>query len=129
MANARTRRTRRIRPPAPRDAVEATPVQPPVPLPDEVDAVVHERTRLAIVAALATRESMSFTELRSALRTTDGNVSAHTRKLEEAGYIVTRKRFEGRVPRTEYSLTESGRRALNAYLAQMERLIGSMRPS
>ena len=97
------------------------------PLAEEVDAVIHERTRLAMVAALATREQMSFAELKSALRATDGNVSAHARKLEDAGYIVATKRFEGRVPRTEYALTGDGRKALNAYLAQMERLIGSMR--
>lgn len=97
------------------------------PLAEEVDAVIHERTRLAMVAALATREQMSFAELKSVLRATDGNVSAHARKLEDAGYIVATKRFEGRVPRTEYALTGDGRRALNAYLAQMERLIGSMR--
>ena len=102
-------------------------MQAAMPLPEEVDAVIHERTRLAMVAALATREQMSFAELKSALRATDGNVSAHARKLEDAGYIVATKRFEGRVPRTEYALTGDGRKALNAYLAQMERLIGSMR--
>jgi DNA-binding transcriptional ArsR family regulator len=101
--------------------------QPATPLSEEVDAVIHERTRLAMVAALATRESMSFAELKSALRATDGNVSAHARKLEDAGYIVATKRFEGRMPRTEYVLTEAGRQAMRAYLAQMERLIGSMR--
>ena len=102
-------------------------MQSAIPLSEEVDAVIHERTRLAMVAALATRESMSFVELKSALRATDGNVSAHARKLEDAGYIVATKRFEGRVPRTEYALTEPGRKALHAYLEQMERLIGSMR--
>jgi DNA-binding transcriptional ArsR family regulator len=102
-------------------------VQAVTPLAEEVDAVIHERTRLAMVAALATREQMSFAELKSALRATDGNVSAHARKLEDAGYIVATKRFEGRVPRTEYALTASGRKALAAYLSQMERLIGTMR--
>ena len=102
-------------------------MQAVTPLAEEVDAVIHERTRLAMVAALATREQMSFAELKSALRATDGNVSAHARKLEDAGYIVATKRFEGRVPRTEYALTGNGRKALNTYLAQMERLIGSMR--
>ena len=91
------------------------------------DALLHERTRLAMVGALAARERLSFAELKAILKTTDGNVSAHARKLEDAGYIVSHKRFEGRMPRTEYELTEAGRRALNAYLDHMERLISSMR--
>jgi DNA-binding transcriptional ArsR family regulator len=91
------------------------------------DALLHERTRLAMVGALAARERLSFAELKAILKTTDGNVSAHARKLEDAGYIVSHKRFEGRMPRTEYELTEVGHRALNAYLDHMERLISSMR--
>ena len=91
------------------------------------DAVIHERTRLAMVGALAARDRLSFAELKAILKTTDGNVSAHARRLEEAGYVVSSKRFEGRVPRTEYQLTEAGRAALNAYLDHMERLISSMK--
>jgi DNA-binding transcriptional ArsR family regulator len=91
------------------------------------DAVIHERTRLAMVGALAARDKLSFAELKAILKTTDGNVSAHARKLEEAGYIVAHKRFEGRMPRTEYELTPAGRQALAAYLDHMERLINSMK--
>ena len=89
--------------------------------------MIHERTRLAMVGALAARDRLSFAELKAILKTTDGNVSAHARRLEEAGYVVSSKRFEGRVPRTEYELTEAGREALNAYLDHMERLISSMK--
>jgi DNA-binding transcriptional ArsR family regulator len=95
----------------------------------QVDSIIHERTRLAMMGALAARDRISFTELKGILDSTDGNVSAHARKLEEAGYIIAHKRFEGRVPRTEYELTVSGRAALNDYLNQMERLINSMRGS
>ena len=93
----------------------------------ELNALIHERTRLGIVGALAARDRLSFAELRGILKTTDGNISAHTRKLEDAGYIVSHKRFEGRVPRTEYELTEAGRQALERYLEQMEALIQTMR--
>lgn len=97
------------------------------PKDDRVDAVIHERTRLAMVGALAARERLSFAELKAILKATDGNVSAHARKLEDAGYIVAHKRFEGRMPRTEYELTDAGRQALNAYLEQMERLISAVK--
>ena len=97
------------------------------PVAEEINGVIHERTRLALMGALATRDKMSFVELKSRLRTTDGNVSAHARKLEEAGYIISKKRFEGRVPRTEYELTPAGRTALQEYLLHMERIINSMR--
>jgi DNA-binding transcriptional ArsR family regulator len=106
---------------------EGRPPQPPRAEASGFDALLHERTRLAMVGALAARERLSFAELKAILKTTDGNVSAHARKLEDAGYIVSHKRFEGRMPRTEYELTEAGRRALNAYLDHMERLISSMR--
>lgn len=89
----------------------------------QLDSVIHERLRLAIVSALAASERLSFVELKSLLDVTDGNLSAHARKLEEAGYIAARKRFEGRVPRTEYELTEVGREALQRYLEHMEALI------
>jgi DNA-binding transcriptional ArsR family regulator len=89
----------------------------------QLDAVIHERTRLAIVSALAANERLSFVELKSLLDATDGNLSAHARKLEDAGYITARKRFEGRVPRTEYELTPEGRAALERYVEHMEALI------
>lgn len=89
----------------------------------QLDAVIHERTRLAIVSALAANERLSFVELKSLLDATDGNLSAHARKLEDAGYIQAHKRFEGRMPRTEYELTAAGRQALERYLEHMEALI------
>ncbi len=88
-----------------------------------LDTVIHERARLGIVSALAANERLSFVELKSLLGATDGNVSAHARKLEDAGYIAVRKRFEGRVPRTEYELTPAGRDAFQRYLGHMEALI------
>ena len=93
----------------------------------QIDTLIHERTRLGIVSVLAANERLSFVDLKAALKATDGNISAHTRKLEDAGYIVAHKRFEGRVPRTEYELTEAGREALRHYLGHMEQLIRSLR--
>jgi DNA-binding HxlR family transcriptional regulator len=89
----------------------------------ELDRLIHERIRLGIVSALATNESLSFNDLKRILKTTDGNLSVHARKLEEAQYIACSKFFEGRVPRTEYRLTAAGRRALAQYLDQMEEWI------
>ena len=89
----------------------------------QLDAVIHERTRLSIVSALAATDRLSFVELKSLLGATDGNVSAHARRLEDAGYVTARKRFEGRVPRTEYELTPEGRAALERYVEHMEALI------
>jgi DNA-binding HxlR family transcriptional regulator len=86
----------------------------------ELDRLIHERIRLGIVSALATNASLSFNDLKRILKTTDGNLSVHARKLEEAEYISCLKYFEGRVPRTEYRLTATGRRALAHYLNQME---------
>jgi DNA-binding HxlR family transcriptional regulator len=86
----------------------------------ELDRLIHERIRLGIVSALATNESLSFNDLKRVLKTTDGNLSVHARKLEEAQYISCVKFFEGRVPRTEYRLTATGRRSLAEYLDQME---------
>ncbi len=83
--------------------------------------------RLAILSALAGRESVSFVELKALTGGTDGNVSVHARRLEEAGYVVCRKSFVGRVPRTEYRITDEGRRALNAYIDHMEALIQQVR--
>src|SRR6478735_12740329 len=93
------------------------------PDPLELDRLIHERMRLAIVSALAVNEALSFNELKRLLDTTDGNLSVHARKLEEAGYVFCSKTFEGRVPKTEYKLTASGRSALAGYLQHMERLI------
>ncbi len=96
------------------------PAAPELP---ELDRLIHERIRLGIVSALATNDSLSFNDLKRVLKTTDGNLSVHARKLEEAQYISCVKFFEGRVPRTEYRLTASGRRALAEYLDQMEEWI------
>lgn len=103
------------------DPVEQAPAHAPE-LP-ELDRLIHERIRLGIVSALATNESLSFNDLKRVLKTTDGNLSVHARKLEEAQYISCVKFFEGRVPRTEYRLTTTGRRALSEYLDQMEQWI------
>jgi len=89
----------------------------------ELDRLIHERIRLGIVSALATNASLSFNDLKRILKTTDGNLSVHARKLEEAQYISCVKFFEGRVPRTEYRLTPTGRRTLSEYLDQMEHWI------
>jgi DNA-binding HxlR family transcriptional regulator len=89
----------------------------------ELDRLIHERIRLGIVSALATNDSLSFNDLKRVLKTTDGNLSVHARKLEEAQYISCVKFFEGRVPRTEYRLTATGRKALEEYLDQMEEWI------
>jgi len=102
-------------------AREHTPARAPE-LP-ELDRLIHERIRLGIVSALATNDSLSFNDLKRVLKTTDGNLSVHARKLEEAQYISCVKFFEGRVPRTEYRLTAAGRRALAEYLDQMEEWI------
>ena len=93
----------------------------------ELDRLIHERIRLGIVSVLAVNKSATFNELRKLLQTTDGNVSVHARKLEEANYITCTKSFEGRMPKTEYRLTDGGRRALEKYLNHMEALIGAMR--
>ena len=93
----------------------------------EIDRMIHERLRLGIISALAVNESLTFNELKHTVKTTDGNLSVHARKLEDAGYINCSKSFEGRTPKTEYSLTTAGRRALERYLDHMEALIGRMR--
>ncbi|MGH7562371.1 MAG: winged helix-turn-helix domain-containing protein [Gemmatimonadales bacterium] len=89
----------------------------------ELDRLIHERVRLAIVSALAVNEELSFIELRELIGATDGNLSVHARKLEEAGYVECRKAFEGRVPKTAFRLTSTGREALERYLAHMEGII------
>lgn len=97
------------------------------PLTPDLDRVIHERLRLAIVSALAVNEVLTFTELKALLETTDGNLSVHARKLEDAGYVACTKSFADRVPRTEFSLTAAGRKALERYLAHMEALIQAAR--
>jgi DNA-binding MarR family transcriptional regulator len=92
-------------------------------IPIALDRVIHERLRLAIVSALAVHDSLTHNDLKAMLEASDGNVSVHARKLEEAGYIACKKGFDGRVPRTEYRLTAAGRRALEGYLGHMEALI------
>ena len=95
--------------------------------PVALDRLIHERMRLGIVSALAVNDSLTFNELKELLETSDGNISVHARKLEEAGYIDCTKSFEGRMPKTEYALTAAGRRALERYLDHMEALIRATR--
>ena len=94
---------------------------------NELDKLIHERMRLGIISALAANKSLTFNDLKSLLNTTDGNVSVHARKLEEAGYLTCEKSFNGRIPLTEYKITDTGREALNRYLNHMEALIKAMR--
>ncbi len=93
----------------------------------DLDRLIHERIRLGIVSALAVNAHLSFNDLKKLLKTTDGNLSVHARKLEEAGYLTCQKYFEGRVPKTEYRLTPPGRRALERYLDHMEAIIQATR--
>ena len=122
MEEGSTRPRRALRGARPRRR-EAVPGAPPA-----LDRLVHERMRLGIVSALAANESLSFNDLKKLLKTTDGNLSVHARKLEEAAYVVCEKYFERRVPKTVYRLTPAGRRALARYLDHMEALIQAMRP-
>ena len=111
-----------------RKSVSPAPVAVPAGrgLPD-LDRVIHPRVRLGIVSALAANSPLTFNELKDLLQTTDGNLSVHARKLEEAGYLSCQKSFEGRMPKTQYKLTAAGRRALERYLDHMEALIHTMR--
>jgi DNA-binding HxlR family transcriptional regulator len=93
------------------------------------ERLIHERSRLGIISALAVNESLTFNDLKRLVKTTDGNLSVHARKLEDAGYIDCTKSFDGRTPKTEYRLTKTGRSALEQYLNHMEALIQTMRPS
>lgn len=93
----------------------------------ELDRLIHERVRLGIVSALAVNQALTFNALKDMLGLTDGNLSVHARRLEEAGYVACTKSFEGRVPRTEYRLTPEGRGALQSYLDHMEALIQAVR--
>lgn len=97
------------------------------PVPGNLDRLIHERIRLGIVSALAVNRSLTFNELKALLKTTDGNLSVHARKLEEADYILCTKSFDGRLPKTEYRLTAAGRKALEHYLDHMEALIRATR--
>jgi len=111
---------------------EKKPQLEPVALPAAVtapklDRLIHERLRLGILSGLSVNESLTFNELKKLLDTTDGNLSVHARKLEEAGYVACAKSFEGRMPRTDYRLTAAGRRALERYLDHREALIQAMR--
>ena len=131
MARA-ARSTRRPSPPAARGkaavvAAQRRPAQGESAV--ELDRVIHERVRLAIVSALAGAESLSFNALKELLQITDGNLSVHARRLEEAGFVACEKSFVERVPRTEYRLTPAGRKALDAYLEHMEALIQRVRES
>lgn len=94
---------------------------------NKLDRIIHERLRLGIVSALAVNNALTFVELKKVLNTTDGNLSVHARKLEESGYVTCEKKFEGRVPRSEYKLTAAGRVALENYLSHMEALIQATR--
>ena len=116
------------RPSAPREGLRKVDGQraESAPMPD-FDRLIHERVRLAIVSALAATDVIGFNELKSLVGTTDGNLSVHARKLEEAGYVQCTKRFEGRVPKTEFRLTAAGRRALERYVDHMEALIRAVR--
>jgi DNA-binding HxlR family transcriptional regulator len=104
----------------------AVPSRPEAPA-ASLDRVIHERTRLAIVSALAVNDSLTFSELKQLLSASDGNLSVHARKLEDAGYIACTKSFANRLPKTEYRLTASGRRELEKYLDHMEALIRATR--
>ncbi len=94
---------------------------------NELDKIIHERMRLGIISALAANTKLSFTNLKNLLNTTDGNISVHARKLEEAGYVTCDKSFKGRMPLTEYAITKDGRKALERYLDHMEALIKAMK--
>ncbi len=122
------RKERRI-PLSPETSARRGPVKPAIPaeVAPQLDAVIHERLRLGIISALAVNDALSFGDLKRALNTSDGNLSVHARKLEDAGYISCNKFFQGRTPRTEYSLTSSGRKALEQYLQQMESIIRGTR--
>ena len=108
-------------------ASQRSSVPAPKKSPLELDRLIHERLRLGIVSALAVNERLTFNDLKRLLRTTDGNLSVHARKLEEAQYVACDKSFDGRVPRTEYRITAAGRRAFEKYLSHMEALIKAVR--
>src|SRR6476469_6014868 len=106
---------------------KARPVRQVKGMDSSLDRLIHERMRLGILSALAVNESLSFNDLKGLMKTTDGNLSVHARKLEEAEYITCTKSFEGRMPKTQYAITAAGRRALERYLDHMEALIRATR--
>jgi len=112
---------------AARPARPVTSAPAAAPQPQRLDRVIHDRTRLAILAALAAADALAFTDLREITGTTDGNLSVHARRLEEAGYVACEKSFAGRTPRTEYALTAAGRKALEKYLDHMDAIIKATR--
>ncbi len=127
MAKSSTVRDERFQRARDRDASLPTSGHSGETVPADLDRLIHERVRLGIVSALAVNRSLTFNELKAMLKTTDGNLSVHARKLEEADYIVCAKSFDGRLPKTEYRLTAAGRRALERYLNHMEALIRATR--
>jgi DNA-binding MarR family transcriptional regulator len=128
MAKSSTARQERFQRPREREvAPPVIPSQAHETVPADLDRLIHERVRLGIVSALAVNRSLTFNELKAMLKTTDGNLSVHARKLEEADYIICSKSFDGRLPKTEYRLTAAGRRALERYLNHMEALIRATR--
>ncbi len=126
---AKAQRGRRVEPTPKEESGPLRPVRGRAAIegPLALDRLIHERLRLGILSALAVNESLSFNDLKKLMATTDGNLSVHARKLEEADYIACTKSFQGRVPKTEYSITPSGRRALERYLDHMEALIRATR--
>jgi len=112
---------------AAKDADDVPREQQSRPRPERLDRVVHDRTRLAILATLAASDAVSFTDLKATTGTTDGNLSVHARRLEDAGYVLCEKTFAGRTPRTEYRLSAAGRRAFEKYLDHMDAIIKAAR--
>jgi DNA-binding HxlR family transcriptional regulator len=128
MGKPSTVRQERVQKPRERDSsLEAIRNPARETVPADLDRLIHERIRLGIVSALAVNRSLTFNELKALLKTTDGNLSVHARKLEEANYIVCTKSFDGRLPKTEYRLAAAGRKALERYLNHMEALIRATR--
>jgi DNA-binding MarR family transcriptional regulator len=127
MAKSSTARDDRFQRAKDREAITPSTQAQAEALPADLDRLIHERVRLGIVSALAVNRELTFNELKAMLKTTDGNLSVHARKLEEANYIVCTKSFDGRLPKTEYRLTAAGRRALERYLNHMEALIRATR--
>jgi DNA-binding HxlR family transcriptional regulator len=125
LSSAAQERQRRSRESA--QSLSAVRGQAPETVPGDLDRLIHERIRLGIVSALAVNRSLTFNELKALLKTTDGNLSVHARKLEEADYIVCTKSFDGRLPKTEYRLAAAGKKALERYLNHMEALIRATR--
>ena len=118
---------KRAKPATSKSAAPLSPIEGALEQTVDLDRIIHERLRLGIISALAVNDALGFTELRDLLKTSDGNLSVHARKLEEAGYLSCRKSFVDRTPHTEYRITASGRKALQRYLNHMEALIAATR--